>query len=347
MRDKPATGPPAILAHFPLCYPQIAVADARQRMPIAWTWATPGKPAFSRLWPPRKAAAAKIGRPPVYAELVSFGCFWRRLVAAVTLTAGLAAQDAREIVRKSVELDHANWQRMRDYTWVARSTERHFDSEGKVKSTEESGWETVMLDGEPYRRVLEHNGRPLPPAEQKKQQDKLDKSVAKLAHETPEEKQRRLADYEMRRRKEREFLRQIPDAFDFRIDGEAQVDGHDVWVIAGAPRPGYQPKDRDAKALLKIRGKLWVDKSSYQWVRLEAETTETIAFGLFLARLNPGARLVFEQTRVAEDLWLPKRIYMKGAGRLGLIKRIAMDQEVAWSDYRKFQVDSKIVPLEH
>jgi hypothetical protein len=89
-----------------------------------------------------------------------------------------------------------------------------------------------------------------------------------------------------------------------------------------------------------------VDQSNYQWIRVEAETTETIAFGLFLARLNPGAKLVFEQTRVAGELWLPKRLYMKGAGRLGLIKRIAMDREITWSDYRRFQVDSKIVPLE-
>ena len=268
------------------------------------------------------------------------------VAVAAGLATGLAAQDAREIVRKSVELDQANWLRMRDYTWVARSTERHFDSDGKVKSTEENGWETVMLDGEPYRRMLERDGRPLPPAEQKKQQDKLDKSVAKLARETPEEKRHRLADYEARRRKEREFLRQIPDAYDLRIEGEAQVDGHDAWVIAGTPKAGYRASDRDAKALLKIRGKIWVDKSNYQWVRLEAETTETIAFGLFLARLNPGAKLVFEQTHASDDLWLPKRIYMKGAGRLGLIKGIAMDQEITWSDYRKFQVDTKIVPLE-
>jgi hypothetical protein len=272
------------------------------------------------------------------------------VVAAASLTAaslatGLAAEDARDIVRKSVELDQANWLRMKDYTWIARSTQRHFDSDGKVKSVERNAWETVMLDGEPYRRVLERNGQALSPAEQKKQQDKLDKSVARLALETPEEKRRRLADYEMRRRKERAFLRQIPDAYDFRIEAEAQVDGHDAWVIAGSPKAGYRPKDRDAKPLPKIRGKIWVDKSSYQWVRLEAETTETIAFGLFLARLNPGAKLLFEQTRVGEELWLPKRIYMKGAGRLGLIVKIAMDDEIAWSNYRRFQVDSKIVPL--
>jgi hypothetical protein len=265
-------------------------------------------------------------------------------VAAASLARGIAAEDAREIVRKSVELDQANWLRMQDYTWMARSTQRHFDSDGKVKSTERSAWETVMLDGEPYRRMLERDGQSLPPAEQKKQQDKLDKSVAKLAHETPEEKQRRLADYERQRRKEREFLRQIPDVYDLRIEGDAQVDGHDAWVIVGTPKAGFRARG-DAWALLKIRGKLWVDKSNYQWVRLEAETTETIAFGLFLARLNPGAMLVFEQTHVADDLWLPKRIYVKGAGRVGLIKRIAMEQETDWSNYRKFQVDSKIVPL--
>jgi len=267
------------------------------------------------------------------------------VVSATSLAAGLAAEDAREIVRRSVELDQANWLRMQDYTWVARSTERHFDSHGKVKSVERSEWETVMLDGEPYRRMLARNGQALPPAEQKKQQGKLDKSVARLARETPEEKRRRLADYEMRRRKEREFLRQIPDAYDFRIEGEAQVDGHAAWVIAGSPRAGYRPKDRDGRALAKIHGKIWVDQSSYQWVRLEAETTETIAFGLFLARLNPGASLIFEQTRVSDQLWLPRRIYMKGAGRVALLKKIAMDQEIDWSNYRRFQVDSKILPL--
>jgi hypothetical protein len=69
----------------------------------------------------------------------------------------------REIVRKSVELDQSNWLRMKDYTWMARSTERHFDSAGKVKSPERSAWETVILDGEPYRRMLERNGRPSRP----------------------------------------------------------------------------------------------------------------------------------------------------------------------------------------
>jgi hypothetical protein len=62
------------------------------------------------------------------------------LFAVAVFATGVFAQDAREIVRKSVELDQTNWLRMKDYTWVARSTERHFDSNGKVKSEESRAW---------------------------------------------------------------------------------------------------------------------------------------------------------------------------------------------------------------
>jgi hypothetical protein len=266
------------------------------------------------------------------------------IAAAALLATGVRAQDARGIVRRSVELDQANWLRMKDYTWIGRSTERHLDARGRVKSVEREAWETLILDGQPYRRLLERNGRPLPPGEQRKEQEKLDKQAARLEHQTPEQKQRRLADYEKQRRRERRFLREIPDAYDLRLDGEARVDGHDVWVISGTPKPGYRVKDSDAKALLKVRGKLWIDKNNYQWVRVEAETTDTISFGLFLARLSPGAKLLFEQTRVNDEVWLPRRMFLKGAGRIGLLKRVAMEEEITWNDYRKFRVDSRIVP---
>src|SRR5205807_5014752 len=133
------------------------------------------------------------------------------------------------------------------------------------------------------------------------------------------------------------------DLYDFQLGGEQQVDGHAAWVISATPKPGYQPQRRDARPLLKIRGKLWIDKAEYQLVRLEAETTDTISYGLFIARLNAGAKLVFEQTRVNDEIWLPKREAVSGSGRLGLVKKIVLQQELIWSDYRKFQVASKVV----
>ncbi len=259
------------------------------------------------------------------------------------LASTLAAQDAREIVRKSVDLDQLNWLRMKDYTWVARLTDRYLDDHGKIKKEEKQAWETTILYGEPCRRMLEHDGKPLSTEEQRKQQQKLDRRVAKLEQEGPEERRRRLDKEERERLKDREFLREIPDLYSFRMAGEARIDGRDTWMIDATPRPSYQPRQSDARPLLKIKGRIWIDKTEFQWVRLEAETTATISYGLFLARLNPGAKLVFEQERVNDRVWLPRREFTRGAGRVGLIKKIQMEEELTWNNYRKFEAESKII----
>jgi hypothetical protein len=267
------------------------------------------------------------------------------LLAFAFASAGLG-QEARDIVKRSVELDQSNWQRMKDYTWIARQTDRDLDSSGRVKSQKTEQWETVVIYGEPHHRIIERDGKPLSPQDQRKEQAKLDQAVAKREQETPEQRARREADYEKQREKDREFLREVPDLFDFKLLGEEKIDGHDVWVISATPKPDAQPKRGEAKPLLKVRAKVWIDKSEYQWVRLEAETTATISFGLFIARLAPGAKLEFEQTRVNDEVWLPKRELVRGAARLGLVKKLVGEEETTWNNYRKFQVDSKVVAVQ-
>lgn len=53
---------------------------------------------------------------------------------------------------------------------------------------------------------------------------------------------------------------------------------------------------------------------------------------------------MLEQTRVDDAVWLPKREYLSGSGRIALVKRVSEDQEITWSGYRKFHVDSKVTP---
>jgi hypothetical protein len=253
------------------------------------------------------------------------------------------AQDPRELVRRSIAQDQLDWVRMKDYTWQAHSVEKRLDSHGKVVSTKRESWETLMLDGQPFRRTLERDGKPLSPEDQRSEQKKLDRETRLLSSETAAEKQRRMEEAERRRRREFAFLSEIPELFDLRLEADATSEGRSVWVVSGAPRPGAKAKSGDARMLLKLRGRMWIDKATYQWARVEAETTDTISWGLFLARLNPGARMVFEQTEVNSELWFPKRLVLTGGGRVGLIKRLAQDEEVEWTNYRKFSVDSKIV----
>lgn len=269
--------------------------------------------------------------------------YGRVLALFVVAAAWGQQQDPREIVRKSISQDQLDWVRMKDYTWQASSTERHLDSHGKVESTKREKWDTLILDGQPYRRMLERDGKPLSADEQKYEQEKLDRETGKLSHETPAEKQRRLQDAEAKRKREFAFLSEIPDLFNIRLEGQTTIEGRPVWIVSGEPRPGARPKSRDARMLMKIRGRLWIDQSSYQWVKAEAETIGTISWGVFLARLDPGSKLLFEQTEVSPDLWLPKRLFVAGSGRIALLKRLAEDQDIQWSNYKKFSVESKIV----
>jgi hypothetical protein len=267
-----------------------------------------------------------------------------RLFLLGLFASSIFAQDAREIVRRSIELDQTNWIRRADYTWVERDRERHFDAHDRVTSDHEEGWDMFVLDGLPFTRLTERDGKLLPESEQRKEQKKLDKQTAKLEGQSPEQKQRLATDFEKSRRHERAFLLEIPDAFNFTLDGSEQIDGQDVWVVSAVPKPGYRARSSEGAAFSKIRGRIWIEKAGYQWVKIEAETTSTISFGLFLARMNPGAKLVVEQTRINGEVWLPRREYMIGKGRIGLVKRVAEDDEITWGDYKKFQVDSRIVP---
>jgi hypothetical protein len=247
------------------------------------------------------------------------------------------------LVRRSIAQDQLDWVRMKDYTWQAHSVEKHLDSHGKVVSTKRETWETLMLDGQPYRRTLERDGKPLSPEQQRSEQKKLDGETRRLSSEPLAGKQRRLEEMEKRRRREFAFLSEIPELFDLRFEGDSTLEGRSVWVVSGAPKPDAKAKSGDAKMLLKLRGRMWIDKATYQWARVEAETTDTISWGLFLAQLDSGAKMIFEQTEVNSDLWLPKRLLLTGSGHLGVIKRLARDEEIEWSNYRKFSVDSKIV----
>ena len=79
---------------------------------------------------------------------------------ALIPAAAVWAQDPVELVRKSIAQNQLDWVRMKDYTWQASSVERHFNSHGKVQSTNKETWETLILDGEPYRRTLDATASP-------------------------------------------------------------------------------------------------------------------------------------------------------------------------------------------
>lgn len=262
------------------------------------------------------------------------------LLAAAVLC---PAQDARSIVQRSLQNDSTNSERARNYTFLEKSVEKKLDGEGRVTSTSDKLYDITILYGTPYRRLIQRDGKPLPERDASREEERFQKAVAKREKESQEERGRRLAREQKDRERQRAFLKEIPEAFHLALEGKDAVAGRPAFRIRAVPRPAYKPKDRAARILTKFQGRLWIDKDTYQWVRTEAETIDTVSFGLGLVRLAKGARLTFEQTRVNDEVWLPSRVLVNFQARLGLVKKLREEMEMTYSNYRKFQADSRIV----
>jgi hypothetical protein len=254
-----------------------------------------------------------------------------------------APPDPLEIIKKAVEANERNWKVARNYTWTERNEERQLDSQGGVKKTEVNTYEVTLQEGEPYYRLVQKNDRPLPPKDEKKEQEKLEKSIRERESETPEQRANRLAKYEKDRQEGRQFLREVTDAYHFTLQGEETIDGRATWVIAAEPRPGFQPQMKDARILPKLRGKLWIDELEYQWAKAEIEVIDTISFGLSLVRIHQGSHVKFEATRVNDEVWLPKTTYVAGSARIAYLKNERAEDTTAYRDYKKFQVESRVL----
>jgi len=55
--------------------------------------------------------------------------------------------------------------------------------------------------------------------------------------------------------------------------------------------------------------------------------------------------VMLEQTRVNDEVWLPRRVTFKLDARVALLKGYKMDGELTYRDYKKFRTSARIVGL--
>ena len=250
-------------------------------------------------------------------------------------------EQIRELLRRVAEKDLENEERLRDYTYLQREEEHKLDGGGKVKKIESRTSEVLVVYGEHIERLIAKDDKPLSAEETKKEDERIQKITDKRKNESESDRRKRVEKEEKNREDGRKFVLEIADAYNFRLAGSELLDGRDTWILDAEPRPGYQPKYREAKMLPKLHGRIWIDKAEMQWTKVDVTTTDTISFGLFLARIHKGTRIVVEATRVNEEVWLPKHMSLHVDVRVALLKNFNEDIEQTFRDYKKFRTDTK------
>ena len=259
------------------------------------------------------------------------------LAIAVACTADTPPPAADEIVQRSLEAMAADWKQAPNYSFSERDIESKHKSAPTVKT-----YEVLMIDGSPYHELIAVDDKPLSPGERAEEKQKLHQEIERRQHESERERARRVSKYEKEREHDHALMLDMANAFIFQLAGSELVDGHDCWVLDATPKPGYHPPDHNAKVLSGMQGRLWIDKSQYQWARVKAQVVRPVSMYGF-AKVSPGTRFLLEQGPVAGGLWLPTRFSVQvKATALGFFDEDSTDDET-YSAYKPMPAESSLL----
>lgn len=252
-------------------------------------------------------------------------CVKCRILLSLALASTAWGQvDIQQIVRESVANYGHVWREEMNWVWTQTDVTSGDPNETAVS-------EIAPIEGTPYERLIGKNGRPLTPEEQRAENRKYQKTLRERENESPSARAARIHKYES----DRAFIGDISDAYHFKLLGEETVEGRPAWVVQMTSRPEFVPSAPHAAMLEHIEGKLWIDKEDVQWAKAEAHVIDTISIGWILARIGAGTRFGVQQTRVANALWMPKRLTIVGMAHVLVFHARTLNEELTYSGYHE------------
>jgi len=242
------------------------------------------------------------------------------LLCALTAATVFAGRpDIQQIIQKSVATNQADFKAATDFNW----TETDRTAKGSKTSR------VTMIEGTPYYRLIALNGKPLSEAQSAQEEKKRQQVTAQRRAETPEQRQARVDKFEKERKRDNAMMDQLTQAFRFTMIGQRRVRGYSVYVLKAAPRPGYKPPSMETQVLTGMQGELWIDKTSFHWVKVTAQVIHPVSIEGFLAEVEPGTRFELENRPVGNGgVWEASHFSMRSNAKVfHLFTRESNDDE--------------------
>lgn len=209
--------------------------------------------------------------------------------------------DVQEIVRRAGSAMQSDWSATPGFAFVQR------DVTTSKGITTTKTHQVFIFEGSDYYMPIAIDDKPLSADQQKLELKRLREEVARRSHEGPQEAWQRVEQYRKTREQNGILLEEFTKAFDFTSAGEEMVNGNACYVLEARPRVGYRPPNRTAKILTGMQGRLWIDKKSFHWVRVEAQVLKPVSVVGLFARVLPGTRMELDMTPVNDSIWLVSR----------------------------------------
>ncbi|HEX8139134.1 MAG TPA: hypothetical protein VF544_16320 [Pyrinomonadaceae bacterium] len=269
----------------------------------------------------------------------------------------------REVSRNQDAID----ERVSQYTFTQKITERELNSRGETKKETVSVYEVYPLPNRaPVFRLISEGGVPLSPERAAKEEKRVTEELVKAEQnrerdrqKREREKQKRSLERQARAREsggatpqeetedEELGIAQFLRACEFVSPRTERFRDRDAVVFDFRPRKGFRPSNRSDEIISKLVGAVWIDPVDKQVMRLEARLSEGFKVGAgLLLKLSPGAAFVMEQTRMADGVWLPRYAQINLSVRVLLFAGGSVNNTYEWSDYKRFDAEASGYKIE-
>ncbi|MGH7071481.1 MAG: hypothetical protein ACREFO_15905 [Acetobacteraceae bacterium] len=232
-----------------------------------------------------------------------------------------ARYDALEALRKT-------------YLFTVTQVADEFSSDGS-KKTYTDQYQAFFVENTEVLQHLAHDGKPLSPEDARKEQERVDKLVAKLKS------------HKERTKKDSISLSAsaLLKVASFSNPRRELIDNRPTLVFNYKGNPHAKAANLGEQIMRDLAGTLWIDEHDSAILRLTGslERNFHVAGGL-LVNIKKGSWFDFTQQRINNQIWFPRTFTAHVDGRLLLIKGFDGDAHDSFSDYRRMKTTVTILP---
>lgn len=177
-------------------------------------------------------------------------------------------------------------------------------------------------------RVLQRNGQPVQPAEQRRTIERYihDSGAQAKARKSEQHDDQQAAD----------LLRLLPAAFLWTVTGNSKG----ATTLHFKPDPGFHPPSMEARVFAAMEGDMTVDDAGHRIVSLKGRLIRDVKFfgGLF-GDMQQGGTFQVERRQVAPGSWQIVETHVHIKGHALLFKDISAEEDEVKSDFHPLPAD--------
>jgi hypothetical protein len=231
----------------------------------------------------------------------------------------------------------------KDYLYRSVQTAEELDGHGRVKKTETKEYDVFWVNGVPVHRLVKKDGKELGEGERKKEEEQIDKEVAK-AKEKRAKADGKGAETDPHGN-EMVTVSRLLELGRFTNARRVQLNGRDTIAIDFTGDPKAKTKNRFEDVIRDLVGTAWVDEQDRMLVKGQGHFVNSFKIGGgIVANIQKGTSFSMEQRKVNNEVWLPARVDGQGSARALLFFSFNGRVSAVESDYRKFKATSRILP---